>query len=226
MLVRRSGDLADAEDALQDALLAATTQWPDEGVPDNPRGWLVVVGQHKLVDRYRSEDARRRREERAHAMDVDGRGAGRGRRLPAAAVRLLPPRAQPGVGDRADPALARRADDRGDRPGVPGAGGRRWRSGSAARAGRCGSDGPFRMPEADEYGPRLRAVLRVLYLMFNEGYASTSGPSVARARPVRRGAAADADPAPEPARRPRGGRPAGPRPAHRRPPARPHGSGR
>ena len=51
MLVRRSGDLADAEDALQEALLAATTQWPGTGVPDNPHAWLFVVGQHKQVDR-------------------------------------------------------------------------------------------------------------------------------------------------------------------------------
>src|SRR6478735_12281574 len=70
VLVRRSGDLADAEDALQEALLAATTQWPERGVPDNPRGWLVVVGQHKLVDRYRSEDARRRREELVATMEA------------------------------------------------------------------------------------------------------------------------------------------------------------
>ena len=70
MLVRRSGDLADAQDALQDALLAAATQWPQHGVPDNPHAWLVVVGQHKLVDRYRSEDARRRREELVGTMDA------------------------------------------------------------------------------------------------------------------------------------------------------------
>ena len=63
MLVRRSGDLADAQDALQEALLAAATQWPVEGVPDNPHAWLVVVGQRRLVDAWRSQESRRRREE-------------------------------------------------------------------------------------------------------------------------------------------------------------------
>ena len=50
MLVRRSGDFADAEDAVQEALLAAATQWPADGVPDNPRGWLVAVASRRLVD--------------------------------------------------------------------------------------------------------------------------------------------------------------------------------
>ena len=57
-LVRRYGDFDTCEDAVQEALLAAARQWPDEGVPDNPRGWLVTVASRRLVDRWRSERAR------------------------------------------------------------------------------------------------------------------------------------------------------------------------
>ncbi|GEL99046.1 RNA polymerase sigma24 factor [Cellulomonas terrae] len=182
MLVRRCGDLADAQDALQDALLAATTQWPDEGVPDNPRGWLIVVGQHKLVDRYRSEDARRRREElvvtmeaveRADASQTDDSllllfGCCHPALSPASAIALTL-RSVGGLTTaeiaRAflvpEPTMAQRL--------------------SRARRTLRDLDGPFRMPTAAEYAERLRAVLRVLYLMFNEGYASTTGPTVARA---------------------------------------------
>src|SRR6266542_1389813 len=62
-LVRRYGDLADAEDAVQEALLAAATQWPTEGLPDDPCSWLLAVAARRLTDRWRSDAARRRRED-------------------------------------------------------------------------------------------------------------------------------------------------------------------
>ena len=62
-VVRRYGHFDTAEDAVQEALLAAATQWPDEGVPDNPRGWLITVASRRLTDLLRSEQARRRRED-------------------------------------------------------------------------------------------------------------------------------------------------------------------
>jgi RNA polymerase sigma factor (sigma-70 family) len=180
VLVRRSGDLADAEDALQEALLAATTQWPGTGVPDNPHAWLVVVGQHKLVDRYRSEDARRRREELVATMDPGGDplqsddsllllfGCCHPALSPASAVALTL-RSVGGLTTaeiaRAfvvpEPTMAQRL--------------------SRARRTLRTLDGPFRMPSEADYAERLRAVLRVLYLMFNEGYASSTGTAVARA---------------------------------------------
>src|SRR5258706_15825177 len=61
-LVRRYGDFAAAEDALQEALLVASTQWPEAGVPDNPRAWLIQVAARRITDQLRSEMARRRRE--------------------------------------------------------------------------------------------------------------------------------------------------------------------
>ena len=61
-VARRSGDFAAAEDAVQEALLAAATRWPGDGTPDNPLGWLIRVAARRMTDQYRSEDARRRRE--------------------------------------------------------------------------------------------------------------------------------------------------------------------
>ena len=61
-VTRRCGDFADAEDVVQDALFAAATQWPDDGVPDNPRGWLYQVAMRRLADQARSDGARRARE--------------------------------------------------------------------------------------------------------------------------------------------------------------------
>src|SRR5215510_2147666 len=69
-VVRRFGDFAAAEDAVQDALVAAHLQWPKEGLPDNPRGWLIHVASRRMTDYVRSEIARRKRETAA-AMDVD-----------------------------------------------------------------------------------------------------------------------------------------------------------
>ena len=61
-VARRSGDFAAAEDAVQEALLAAATRWPADGTPGNPLGWLIRVAARRLTDEYRSEEARRRRE--------------------------------------------------------------------------------------------------------------------------------------------------------------------
>jgi RNA polymerase sigma factor (sigma-70 family) len=62
VVIRRFRDFASAEDAVQEALVAAAMQWPREGVPENPRGWLIQVAVRRMTDRLRSELARRRRE--------------------------------------------------------------------------------------------------------------------------------------------------------------------
>ena len=69
-LVRRYGQFDACEDAVQEALLAAGLQWIDGGVPDNPRSWLVTVASRRLVDEWRSESSRRRREATTAAMEV------------------------------------------------------------------------------------------------------------------------------------------------------------
>src|ERR687895_2090268 len=62
-VVRRYGHFDTAEDAVQEALVAAATRWPDDGIPDNPRAWLITVAARRLTDLLRSEQARQRREE-------------------------------------------------------------------------------------------------------------------------------------------------------------------
>src|SRR5271165_5618210 len=64
-VIRRFRDFAAAEDAVQEALMAAAVQWPREGVPENPRGWLIQVASRRMLDHIRSESARRRRESEA-----------------------------------------------------------------------------------------------------------------------------------------------------------------
>ena len=74
-VARRSGDFAAAEDAVQEALLAAATHWPADGTPDNPLGWLIRVAARRMTDQYRSEDARRRREALAASWSLAARPA-------------------------------------------------------------------------------------------------------------------------------------------------------
>ncbi len=124
-LIRRHGQFEDCEDAVQEAVLAAAVQWPAEGVPDNPRGWLLTVASRRLIDQVRSEHARRERESALAAESVTSpRGGDRGRaghrRHAGAAVPVLPSRADPGLADRADAARGRRPDHGRDRPRVPG----------------------------------------------------------------------------------------------------------
>src|SRR5258705_11777897 len=70
-LIRRYGQFDACEDAVQEALLAAALQWPDEGVPANPRGWLITVAVRRLTDQFRSDDARRRRELSVAALEPE-----------------------------------------------------------------------------------------------------------------------------------------------------------
>jgi RNA polymerase sigma factor (sigma-70 family) len=182
-LVRRYGHFDTAEDAVQEALLAAAVQWPGEGVPDNPRAWLIRVASRRLTDLLRSDQARRRRE------DDEGRRIPREAFLAPAAdaarsdgddtLTLLflccHPALTPGsqipltlraVGGLATEEIARAFL-------VPEAtmAKRITRAKKTIKAAGTG----FRMPPPQERAARLGAVLHVLYLIFNEGYAATSG---------------------------------------------------
>src|SRR6185437_1335267 len=70
VMTRRFRDFADAEDAVQEALIAAASQWPESGVPENPRGWLIRVASRRMIDRIRSEEARRERQDEVAAQAV------------------------------------------------------------------------------------------------------------------------------------------------------------
>jgi RNA polymerase sigma factor (sigma-70 family) len=186
-VARRSGDFAAAEDAVQEALLAAATHWPADGTPDNPLGWLIRVAARRMTDQYRSEDARRRREALAASWSLattagpvpGDSGDARDDTLilmfmcchpsltPGSAIPLTL-RAVGGLTTREiaaafllpEPTMAQRI--------------------SRAKATLKASGEPFTLPPPDQRAGRLRSVLHVLYLLFNEGYASSSGPDLAR----------------------------------------------
>jgi RNA polymerase sigma factor (sigma-70 family) len=182
VLVRRHGDFADAEDAVQEALIAAATQWPDEGVPGNPRGWLVTVATRRLTDIWRAEAARRQREDVAAAReplppaDVPAKDDSLALLFLCCHPSLTPGSAIPltlrAVGGLTTAEIATAFLVPEDTMAK-----RITRAKQRIKA----SQVPFRMPAGGERAGRLASVLHVLYLMFNEGYAATAGPRVARA---------------------------------------------
>jgi RNA polymerase sigma factor (sigma-70 family) len=180
-LVRHHGGFETCEDAVQEALLAAATQWPVEGVPANPRGWLITVASRRRTELWRSETARRRREETVMLLeppDVEP--------LPDAddTLTLLFLCCHPTLTTASQVALTLRAVG-GLTTGeiaraflVPEAtiGQRISRAKQRIKA----SGAEFRLPSPGERPARLAAVLRVLYLIFNEGYTASSGPALHR----------------------------------------------
>ncbi|MGW8682239.1 RNA polymerase sigma factor [Streptomyces sp. NPDC055817] len=185
-LVRRHGHFDAAEDAVQEALLAAARQWPDAGVPDNPRGWLIKVASRRLVDALRSDDARRRREEADAALtprDAFTAPPPGESRAPCEDDTLtllylcchpeLTPAAQVALTLRAVGGLTTAEIARAHLVPEPTMAQRISRAKQRVRGVR------FRRPE--DWRERLPAVLQILYLIFNEGYTATSGPQLQRA---------------------------------------------
>ena len=187
-VVRRFGDFAAAEDAVQEALLAASQQWPKTGVPENPRGWLIQVASRRMTDYVRREIARRRREtvvfeetqhDLAPAADRDAATAHDDTLV------LLFMCAHPALTDPTAIALTLRAvgglttAEIANAFLVP-------ESTMAQRISRAKqmirkSGVPFSLPAEDEREARLTAVLHVLYLIFSEGYVSSQGAFLIRA---------------------------------------------
>jgi RNA polymerase sigma factor (sigma-70 family) len=190
VVIRRFRDFSAAEDAVQEALLAAAMQWPREGMPDDPRAWLIQVASRRITDHVRAEAARRRREEFvvslvppelqfALAADSD-EAAGRDDTLvllfmcchpalsPTSAIALTL-RAVGGL-TTAEIAKAFLVPEATMAQRI-----------SRAKQSIKASGVPFQMPTPEERVQRLGAVLHVLYLIFNEGYTSSSGPDLQRA---------------------------------------------
>jgi RNA polymerase sigma factor (sigma-70 family) len=180
LLVRRHGQFDACEDAVQEALLAAATQWPVEGVPDSPRAWLLTVASRRLADAWRSESARRRREEAVFAAEVDDV------EVPAQDDTLtllflcchpaLTPVSQVALTVRAVGGLTTAQVARAFL--VPEATMAQRISRAKARIKAAGAR--FSLPPEGERDERLRAVLHVLYLIFNEGYTATAGDQLLR----------------------------------------------
>jgi len=183
-VVRRFSDFAAAEDAVQEASIAAAMQWPLEGTPDNPRAWLTQVAFRRMADHIRSESARRRREsevalEAPESTTIEAAPQEDDTLVllfmcchpaltPASAIALTL-RAVGGLTTAEiahaflvpEPTMAQRI--------------------SRAKQSIKNSGIPFQLPTTEERAKRLRAVLHVLYLIFNEGYTSSVGPNLRRA---------------------------------------------
>jgi RNA polymerase sigma factor (sigma-70 family) len=189
-VIRRFRDFSASEDAVQEALIAAATQWPREGLPDEPRAWLYQVASRRIADHVRAETARRRRE--------------------AIVVSLVPPELQialaaddddtppehddtlvllfmcchPALSSSSAVALTLRAagglttSEIATAFLVPEA--TMAQRISRAKQSIKASGVPFQLPTAEERDQRLGAVLHVLYLIFNEGYTTSSGPALHR----------------------------------------------
>jgi RNA polymerase sigma factor (sigma-70 family) len=187
IVARRFRDFAAAEDAVQEALLAAATHWPNEGLPDSPRAWLTQVAFRRMTDQIRSESARRRREgemvsEASHAPGATIANAAAPEEddtlvllfmcchpaLTHASAIALTLRAVGGL-TTAEIAKAFLVPEATMAQRI-----------SRAKQSIKSSGIPFQLPTAEERSERLRAVLHVLYLIFNEGYTSSGGPHLQR----------------------------------------------
>ncbi len=186
VVIRRFRDFAAAEDAVQEALLAAALQWPTEGVPDNPRAWLIQVAGRRMTDAIRAELARRRRETAVAAeleyltpaAEIDS-GAEQDDTLillfmcchpaltPPSAIALTL-RAVGGL-TTAEIASAFLVPEATMAQRI-----------SRAKQSIKSSGVPFQLPTDAERAQRLRAVLHVLYLIFNEGYVASAGQQAQR----------------------------------------------
>jgi len=179
ILVRRNGQFDACEDATQEALLAASRQWPAEGTPDSPLSWLVTVAQRRLVDEFRSESARRRREEQSAALEAPAEVVDADDTL-----ELLFLCCHPALSEPSQVALTLRAvgglttAEIASAFLVPEA--TMAQRISRAKASIRAAGGRFEQLDDEARGERLGAVLRVLYLVFNEGYTASSGAEALR----------------------------------------------
>jgi RNA polymerase sigma factor (sigma-70 family) len=183
-LVRRHQQFDLCEDATQEALLAAAERWPADGLPDNPRAWLVTVADRRMHDMIRSESARRRREDVLAAAtpqaELLGRPADERRASDADdSLTLLFLCCHPALSPASQIALTLRAVGGLTTAQIAAA----FLVPEATMAQRIsrakqtirGAGASFSLPAGPQREERLRAVLHVLYLIFNEGYAATAG---------------------------------------------------
>ena len=193
-VVRRYGNFAAAEDAVQEALLAAAMQWPDQGVPDSPRAWLIQVAARRMTDQLRSEIARRRRETELVRSEPPGADLAPAPEDAEAGehddtLLLLFMCCHPVLTPASAIALTLRAVGGLTTAEIANA----YLVPEATMAQRISrakqkvkdSGVPFAMPTERESEERLASVLHVLYLIFNEGYASSIGEELQRSDLVR-----------------------------------------
>ncbi len=181
-LVRRHGQFEACEDAVQEALLAATQQWERDGVPDDPRAWLVTVASRRLVEEFRSQRARQRRENAILALEPSSPAPATGGddtltllflcchpALSVPSQLALTLRAVGGLGT-AEVARAFLVPEATMAQRI-----------SRAKASIRGAGACFALPPPEERAERLLVVLHALYLIFNEGYTASAGREAQRA---------------------------------------------
>ena len=189
-LARRYGHFDAAEDATQEALLAAAQQWPSEGIPDDPMGWLATVASRRLIDRLRSDEASRRREDALAAQTPEAAEP----EAPTGAeaddtLTLLFLCCHPAISPPSQLALTLRAVGGLTTAQIA----RAFMVPEATMAQRISrakrqirqAGAKFVAPEPRQYRRRLDVVLHVLYLVFNEGYMATEGVVLRRAELAR-----------------------------------------
>lgn len=183
-LVRRYGQFEECEDAVQEAVVAAALAWPTSGTPDNPRGWLITVASRRLIDQIRSDHARKAREMTVALEELSPSAESE---IAAAddTLMLLYLCCHPALTPASQTALTLRAvgglttAEIAHAFLVP-------EGTMAARISRAkqsikAAGSQFSMPAPEDLDDRLNAVLHTLYLIFNEGYTSSSGESLHRA---------------------------------------------
>jgi RNA polymerase sigma factor (sigma-70 family) len=190
VLVRRFGQFDASEDAVQEALLAAAVQWPEQGIPESPRGWLITVASRRLTDQLRAETARRRREESVAGLEspdeaVVGAPGDESLADQDDTLTLLFLCCHPALSPSSQLALTLRAVGGLTTSQIAHA----FLVPEATMAQRISrakqsiktAGARFKLPPESERAERLRVVLHVLYLIFNEGYAASAGPQLQRA---------------------------------------------
>jgi RNA polymerase sigma factor (sigma-70 family) len=186
-VVRRYGDFARCEDAVQEALIEAVASWSRAGVPEEPLGWLITVASRRFVDQVRADSSRERREQAvldatprdalvAAPADAEPLGDDTLELLFLCCHSALAPPSQMALTLRAVCGLT--TAEIASAFLVPDSTMGQRISRAKHRLRQAGAS--FQLPPGSERGPRLAAVQHVLYLMFNEGYIATTGPDLQR----------------------------------------------
>ncbi len=185
-LVRRFGHFDQAEEAVQEALLAASTQWPRDGIPDQPRSWLIRVGYWRMIDLLRAQQSRYRREREVFEMaptpimspgdEVAGDQDDSLLLLFLCCHASLSAASQIALTLRAVGGLTTAEIAHGYGVTEAAMGQRITR----AKKQIADAGGRFAPPSPDERNQRITTILQVLYLIFNEGYTATSGDRLSR----------------------------------------------